>query len=87
MEHKSDGYTNCIGCCWYSHQMIGKRTRGVENKGTSRENPNYSIAEIGQNTEKSPGDLERLVVTQISVKNFKGSKPKIIEETISLQGC
>ena len=32
---------------------------------------NYSIVEIGQDTEKSPGDLRRLTVTQISVKNHQ----------------
>ena len=31
--------------------------------------PNYSIVEMGQNTEKSPGDLRRLVVTQTLGKN------------------
>ena len=31
--------------------------KGLENKRTSGDNSNYSIAEIGQNTEKSLGDL------------------------------
>ena len=31
-------------------------------------NPNYSFAEIDQNTEKSPGDLRRLVFTPNPVK-------------------
>ena len=30
---------------------------------------NYSIVDIRQNTEKSPGDLRRLSVTQIPVKS------------------
>ena len=30
--------------------------------------PNYYIIENGQNTEKSPGDLRRLAVTQTPVK-------------------
>ena len=34
----------------------------------NRDLPNYSIIEIGQNTEKSPGDLKRLAVTQTPVK-------------------
>ena len=37
------------------------------NERTSGDHPNYSIVEIGQNTEKSPGDLRRLAVTQISM--------------------
>ena len=39
-------------------------------------NPNDSIIENGQNTEKNPGDLRRLGVTQTSVKNFQGVKKK-----------
>ena len=31
----------------------------------------YCIIEIGQNTEKSPVDMRRLVVTQIPVKNHQ----------------
>ena len=30
----------------------------------SGDHPNYSLIENGQNTEKSPGDLRRLTVTQ-----------------------
>ena len=33
------------------------------------DHPNYCIIEISQNTEKSPGDLRRLTVTQTSVKD------------------
>ena len=68
MEHESDVYTNYIWCSWYSNKKIGKKTRGRGNKGTSGNNPNYNIIEISQNTEKSPGDLTRLVVTQTPVK-------------------
>ena len=32
-------------------------TGGVGNNRTSGDHPNYCIIEIGQNTEKSPGDL------------------------------
>ena len=34
------------------------------------DNPNYKIAEIGQHTEKIPGDLRRLIVTQTPVKDY-----------------
>ena len=37
----------------------------------SRDNLNYSIIKISQNTEKSPGDLMRLAVTQTPVKNYQ----------------
>ena len=40
-----------------------KKTRGLGNKMTTGHYPNYSIIEIGQNTEKSPGDKRRLAVT------------------------
>ena len=56
-EHESDDYTNCNWFSWYSHQRIGTMTRGHGNNGTVRDCPKYSIVEIGQNTEKSPGDL------------------------------
>ena len=36
------------------------------NNGTGGDSPNYSIIEIGQNTEKSPGDLKRLQRKAIS---------------------
>ena len=62
VEHKSDGYTNCNWGCWYIHQRIGSRTEGFGNKGTSGDHLNYSIVEIGQNTEKIPGDLRWLFV-------------------------
>ena len=57
VEHKSDNYTNCNWCFWYSHQRINTRTGGHGNKRTSRDNLNYNIIENGQNTEKSPGEL------------------------------
>ena len=37
----------------------------------SGDHPNYNIIENGQNTEKSPGDLRRLAVTQTPVKNHQ----------------
>ena len=37
----------------------------------SGDHPNYIIIENGQNTEKSPGDLRRLDVTQTPVKDHQ----------------
>ena len=71
VEHKSDVYTNCDWCFWYSHQRILKETGGLGNKKTSGDHPNYNTFEIGQNTEKSPGDLRRIAVTQTSVKDYQ----------------
>ena len=39
----------------------------------NRDHPNKSIIKIDQNTEKSPGDLRRLAVTQIPVKTISHS--------------
>ena len=63
MEHESDVFTNCNWCSLYSHQRINKETQGLANKRTSGDHPNYCIIEIGQNTEKSTGDLKSLIVT------------------------
>ena len=41
----------------------------VGNGRTSREHSNSSIVEVGQNTEKSPWDVRRLVVTRTPVKD------------------
>ena len=68
MEYESDSDTNCNLHTWYSHQRTGTETRRFGNKRTSVDHPNYSIVEISQNTEKSPGDLKRLAVTQTPVK-------------------
>ena len=49
--------------------MINKENGRLENKWMSAENPNYSITEIGLNTEKMSEDVKRLAVTQIPVKD------------------
>ena len=42
-------------CSWYSHQRIDTGTGGLGNKRKNGDHPNYSIVQMGQNTEKSPG--------------------------------
>ena len=71
MEHKGDVNTNYYWCSWYSHQKVNKETGGLGNMRRNGDHPNYYIIEIGQNTEKSPGDLRRLSVTQTSVKDHQ----------------
>ena len=71
MEPERDGVTNCIWCSWYNHQRIGTKTGKFGNKRTNGDHPNYSIIEIGQNAEKSPGDLRKLAVTQTSEKDHR----------------
>ena len=43
---------------------ISKETGRLENKRASGDYSDFSIIKIGQNTEKSPGELRRLAVTQ-----------------------
>ena len=59
----------CNWCTWYSHQRIDKVTGGLGNKRMSGDHPNDSTIKISQNTEKSPGDLRRLAVTQTLVED------------------
>ena len=71
MEHESDDDTNCNWCACYNHQRIDNKTVGIGNKRTSADHPNISIIETVQNTEKSPGDLRRLAVTQTPLKDYQ----------------
>ena len=68
---KGDNYTNRDWCFWYSHQRIIKGTGGLRGRRTRGDYPNYSIIENGQNTEKSPGVLRRLAVTQTQLKDLQ----------------
>ena len=46
--------------------------KGPENlKRTNRDHPDYSIVKIRQNIERGPGDLKRLAVSQIPVRNHQ----------------
>ena len=63
---------------WNNLQRLGKETGRLGNKKTSGDHSDYSIIKIGQNTEKSPGDLRRLV-TQTPVKNHS---PTMVRKTL-----
>ena len=71
MEHEDDNYNNCDRYFWYSNYRITKGTGGLGSWRTSGDHPNYTIIENSQNTEKSPGDLRRLAVTQTPVKDHQ----------------
>ena len=71
MEHESDNYTNRGWCFWYSHQRIIRGRGGLRNKRKSGDHPNYYIIENDRNTVKSPGDLQRLAVTQTPEKDHQ----------------
>ena len=44
-------------------QRIGKGIGMVGNKSKNREHLDFCIIEMGKNTEKSPGDLRRLILS------------------------
>ena len=48
-----------------------KGVEDLEVGGRVGDHPNYRIAENGQNTEKSPGDLRRLALTQTPVEDHQ----------------
>ena len=50
---------------------LTKGPGGLRGWRTSGHHPNYSAIENGQNTEKSPGDLRRLTVTQAPVRDHQ----------------
>ena len=68
MEHEDDNYTNYDWCFWYRNKRIIKGAGGFGRWRPSGEHPKDSIIENGQNTEKTPGDMRRLALTQTPVK-------------------
>ena len=70
MEHEGDGETICGWWTWNNSQRIGTETGGLGKKRTSSDHSNYSIIKIGQNTEKSPGNVRRLAVTPTPMSGF-----------------
>ena len=45
-------------------KRLGRKTRGIGNQSKNRYHADHRIVEIGENTEKGPGDLRRLAATQ-----------------------
>ena len=60
-----------IGAFGTETEVLLKEPGGFGSWRTSGDHPNDSIIEDGQNTEKSPGDLRRLAVTQTPVNNHQ----------------
>ena len=73
IEHEGDSDTNCNWRAQNNSESIGTGTGRLRNKRKSGVHPNYCIIKIGQNTEKSTGDLRRLAVTQIPNEFFQYS--------------
>ena len=65
-EVQSD--TNCNWRSWMGTPRFGKGASGVRHRSMIRDHTNYSIVDIGQNTEKSSGDVRRLDITQTPMK-------------------
>ena len=51
--------------------VFGTVTKGPGGWRPRGDHPNNSIIEDGKNTEKSPGDLRRLAVTQSPIKDHQ----------------
>ena len=75
MEHEGDYFTNCDWCFWHGNKRIIIGTRTIGSWRLSGDYSNRSIIENCQNTEKNPGALRILAITQSHVK------------TISLRFC
>ena len=60
-----------IGTLRMVSQRLGKEAGRVGNRRTNRGRLDNNIAEIDENTEKSPGDLRRLFVTRTPVKDLQ----------------
>ena len=71
MENEGDSYTNRNWCTGNDNQRLGEGDGRLENRRMSRDNPNSSIGEIDQTTEKSPVDLRRLALTKSKVKDHQ----------------
>ena len=71
VEHESDNYTKHDWCIWYCYQMIIKGIGRLGNKKTTGDRPNYYIIGNDQNTDKSPGELRRLAITQTPLKDYQ----------------
>ena len=66
MEHEGNDYANREWCFLYSNYRIIK---GTVVGGQVKTIQTTALFGIVQNTEKSPGDLRRLAVTQTPVKD------------------
>ena len=63
MKHDGDTDTNCNWCPWSNPQRFDKGAGRFRNQSMSEDHPDYSVIKIRQNTEKSFGNVKRLVVT------------------------
>ena len=64
VEQEVDEDSNCK---WNCPEKLGLKTRGIGNKTKNRDNPDYNIVKVNQNTEKSYGHLKWLANIQTPV--------------------
>ena len=50
---------------------LEKRQKEFWNQKKNRDDPHHCIVKIGKNTEKSPGDVRKIAVTQTLVKYYQ----------------
>ena len=71
MEYEGDDYTNRDLCIRYSNWKTIKGNGGLVNWKKYGDHPNDNVVENGQNTEKTPGDVRRLAVTETPKKDHQ----------------
>ena len=67
MEYEGDSDISCGWCTWGNPQRIGKGA----GRGHIETIQITALLRLGLNTQKSPGDLRKLAVTQTSVRNHQ----------------
>ena len=63
MEYEGDEDSNFSLCDRNNHKRLDQGTQKIRKWKTSGVHLEYNIIKIGQNTEKSPGNLGRLAVS------------------------
>ena len=72
MEPEGEGDTSCALDPWNNTQKIEKKMTGRHrNKMAFGVYPDYSIIKNGLNTENSPRDLRRVIVTHTPARNHR----------------
>ena len=70
LGYEDDSVTDCSWCTWNGLQRFGKIV-GIGKQGMNRSHLDHKIVEMDENTEKCPGGLRKLIVTQTPVKNHQ----------------
>ena len=70
-KYESDYDHNCNWWARKNPQRFDKGTGKMRNQRACGDYWDYKIIKIGQNTEKSPGDLKRLAVAQTPLKDHQ----------------